>query len=324
MNDSRHSKVVIIGAGHVGMHCACCLMLQRRVDELVLIDSSAEKATAQALDLDDMASNLDQRFTVRAGTYEDCCDAQIVIIAAGKSRRPGQTRLDMFDESLTVMERISGPLADSCFDGVLISVSNPADIIGDYFRRRLGLPRERAFSTGTSLDSARLRRVLSDQLGVDRRFIQAFCMGEHGDASFVPKSHVFIGGIPIAEYLQLHPELAGKIDFDHVVEQVRRTGSEIVGGKGCTEFGIGAVVSNLVAAILHDEKCILPLSVLLEGEYGISGVPAGVPCIVGKNGIEEILEISLSPKERKELEASCEVIGSYIARVSSVLDPLDE
>ena len=279
MKAVKNGKIVIIGAGHVGSHCGLSLMMQGLADEIVYIDIDKNKAAMQALDLDDMASNLDRDFTVRAGDYSDCADAHIVVMAAGKSRLPGQTRLDMFDDSIKMMNTIVGPLKESGFHGILISISNPADIIADFLRKRLGLPRNQVFSTGTSLDSARLRRMLSEITGVSRHSIQAYCMGEHGDSQFIPVSHIQIGGIPVKEYLSIHP----------------------VEGKGCTEFGIGAVLSNITRAVMHDEKRILPVSVLLEGEYGEQGIPAGVPCVIGKNGVEEILEISLTEKEKVPL-----------------------
>ena len=196
MKAIKNGKIVIIGAGHVGSHCGLSLMMQGLATEIVYIDIDRNKAVMQALDLDDMASNLDRDFTVRAGDYSDCADAHIVVMAAGKSRLPGQTRLDMFDDSIKMMNTIVGPLKESGFHGILISISNPADIIADFLRKRLGLPRSQVFSTGTSLDSARLRRMLSEITGVSRHSIQAYCMGEHGDSQFIPVSHIQIGGIP--------------------------------------------------------------------------------------------------------------------------------
>lgn len=318
MSEIKPGKIVIIGAGHVGSHCALCLMMQNMADEIVFIDIDETKAAMQALDLDDMASSLDRRFTVRAGDYSDCSDAQIVVMAAGKSRLPGQTRLDMFDDSIKMMNSIVGPLKNSGFHGILISISNPADIIGDFLRKRLGLPKNQVFSTGTSLDSARLRRMLSEITGVDRNSIQAYCMGEHGDSQFIPASHVYIGGIPIQEYITLHPELKDKLDFQQISKDDKVCGFHIVEGKGCTEFGIGAVLSNIVRAVIHDEKRILPVSVLLEGEYNETGIPAGVPCVIGKNGVEQILEIQLTEEEQAAFHASCSVIRGFVEKADQM------
>lgn len=268
--------------------------------------------------MDDMASNLDRDFVVRAGDYSDCADAQIVVMAAGKSRLPGQTRLDMFDDSIKMMNTIVGPLKESGFHGILISISNPADIIADFLRKRLELPRNQVFSTGTSLDSARLRRMLSEITGVSRHSIQAYCMGEHGDSQFIPASHVQIGGIPVKEYLNVHPEVKEKMDFAKISADDKICGFHIVEGKGCTEFGIGAVLSNIARAVMHDEKRILPVSVLLDGEYGEHGVPAGVPCVIGKNGVEEILEIDLTEEEKELLHNSCNVIRGFVEKADQM------
>lgn len=311
-------KIVIIGAGHVGIHCGLCLMLLNEVDELVYIDIKEEKARMEAQDQDDAASNMTRRVRVRAGTYEDCADAQIVVMAAGVSRKPGQNRLDMFDSSVEIMNRIAGPLKASGFHGILISISNPADIVADFLRKRLGLPKAQVFSTGTSLDSARLRRILSEILGIDRRSIQAYTMGEHGDSQMIPASHIYVGGIPILDYAAGQPELLKKLDFDNICRQDCESGGKIIDGKGCTEFGIGTVCADIVKAVLNDEQRILPVSTLLEGEYGQTGVHAGVPAVIGKNGVERVLEISLTSEEQKKFAHSCEVIRGFIARADKM------
>ena len=256
MTEIKQRKIVIIGAGHVGSHCGLSLMLQNEVDELVYIDIDQAKARMQALDMDDAASNMDRRFRVRAGTYDDCADAHIVVMAAGKSRLPGQTRLDMFEDSIRIMESIVGPLKASGFHGILVSISNPADIIADYLRKRLGLPKNQVFSTGTSLDSARLRRMISEILGVDRRSIQAYSMGEHGDSQMIPISHLYVGGVAMKDLMLKDPALSAKLDFDAICRENCVSGFHIVEGKGCTEFGIGMVCCDIVKAILHGDIAV--------------------------------------------------------------------
>jgi L-lactate dehydrogenase len=318
MENSVKRKIVIIGAGHVGIHCGLTLILRNQVDELVYIDVKEEKARMEALDQDDAVSNLPRRVQVRAGTYADCADAQIVVMAAGRSRRPGETRLDMFDSSIEIMKSIVGPLKASGFHGILLSISNPADIVADFLRKRLEMPKSHVFSTGTSLDSARLRRILSEILGVDRHSIQAYSMGEHGDSQMIPASHIYVGGVPIMDYAAGNPELLKKLDFDAVCQAVRDAGQHVVVGKGCTEFGIGMVCSDIVQAIQNDEKRILPVSTLLEGEYGQSGIHAGVPAVIGKNGMERIVEINLTSEEKKKFDHSCSVIRGFIERADQM------
>jgi L-lactate dehydrogenase len=307
-------KAVIIGAGRVGSHVALCLMFRHLVNEIVFVDVNHDAAYAQAMDLSDLASSTGDSFTIRVGDYSDCGDAHFVILTAGRSRKPGQTRLEMLDDTLKVLKDIVDPVRDSGFHGILISVTNPADVVTEYLYRNLGLPRSQVFGTGTALDSVRLRRVLSRLINVDSKQIQAFVMGEHGDSSFIPTSHISVGGIPLREYLSLRPDVSKDIDFSEVKQLVKESGSKIVSGKRCTEFGIGSVVSEVITAILHDEKRMMPLSAHLEGEYGESGISVGTPCIVGAGGLENVLEVDLSYDERRAMRNSCNVIRGYVEK----------
>lgn len=308
-------KAVIIGAGRVGSHAALCLMFQHLVNEIVFLDVNPEAAAAQAGDLNDLASGLGDNFVIRVGNYSDCKDAHFVILTAGRSRRPGESRLQMLDGTVKILEGIVGPLRDSGFHGIVISVSNPCDVVTEYLFRNLGLPRSQVFGTGTLLDSARLRRALSEIIGVNSKQIQAICMGEHGDSSFIPTSHISVQGIDLREYLSLTHMNSASLDIADVKRRVRESGSAIVSGKGCTEFGIGSVVASIVTAILHNARVVMPLSVHLDGEYGESGICAGVPCVLGNQGIEHVLEIDLSYDERRAMRKSCEIIRENVNKV---------
>lgn len=305
-------KAVIIGAGRVGSHAALCLMFQHLVNEIVFLDVNPEAAAAQAGDLNDLASGLGDNFVIRVGNYSDCKDAHFVILTAGRSRRPGESRLQMLDGTIKILEGIVGPLRDSGFHGIVISVSNPCDVVTEYLYRNLGLPRSQVFGTGTLLDSARLRRALSEIIGVNSKQIQAICMGEHGDSSFIPTSHISVQGIDLREYLSLTHMNSASLDIADVMRRVRESGSAIVSGKGCTEFGIGSVVASIVTAILHNDRVVMPLSVHLDGEYGESGICAGVPCVLGNQGIEHVLEIDLSYDERRAMRKSCDIIRENV------------
>lgn len=308
-------KAVIIGAGRVGSHAALCLMFQHLVNEIVFLDVNPEAAAAQAGDLNDLASGLGDNFVIRVGNYSDCKDAHFVILTAGRSRRPGESRLQMLDGTVKILEGIVGPLRDSGFHGIVISVSNPCDVVTEYLFRNLGLPRSQVFGTGTLLDSARLRRALSEIIGVNSKQIQAICMGEHGDSSFIPTSHISVQGIDLREYLSLTHMNSASLDIADVKRRVRESGSAIVSGKGCTEFGIGSVVASIVTAILHNDRVVMPLSVHLDGEYGESGICAGVPCVLGDQGIEHVLEIDLSYDERRAMRKSCDIIRENVNKV---------
>jgi L-lactate dehydrogenase len=310
---TRSRKVVIIGAGHVGSHLAFTLLMQGECDEIILIDVDKEKAAAHGLDIADAGLFAPHPSFVRLGDYSDCEDADIVVLSAGVPRKPGQTRLDTMGDSIAVMKQIVEPLSSSGFKGILICISNPADIIADFMRKQTGFPSNKVFSTGTSLDSARFRRTMSELTGVDIRSISGFTMGEHGDSQMIPFSHVTIGGKPLLELKEEYPDTYGKLNFEHILERTKMIGMDIVTGKGATEFGIGAVLADMVKAIFHDEHRIMPVSALLQGEYGQKDVHAGVPAVIGRNGIEQIIEIKLTKEEQKQFYDSCDVIRKHIA-----------
>ncbi len=311
-------KIVIIGAGHVGSHCAFSLITQGDASEIVFIDIDEPKAAAQAGDIADAACFMQHPICVRSGDYGDCKDAAIVVIAAGVPRKPGQTRLDTMGDSVRVMKEIVGPLKNSGFEGILICISNPADVIANYIRKHIGWAKHRVFSTGTSLDTARLKRVFSEETGIDARSIQCFSLGEHGDSSMIPFSHVSISGKPLFELMKEKPDVFGKLDLEHVLHRTRTIGMDIINGKNSTEFGIGSVLADMVKAILHDEHRVMPVSALLEGEYGQTEIHVGVPAVLGKNGIAEIIELHLTGEEQKLFEESCEMIRKHIALADKI------
>lgn len=302
-------KIVILGAGHVGSHCAHALALQGIGREIVLVDVLEEKAAAQALDISDALSFAGHAAAVRSGSYADCADAALVVVAIGEPRRPGQTRLDLLDKSVQLLDTLLEQLRPYPLLCPVVTITNPADIVADYLRKALGLPRSRCFSTGTLLDSARLVRILSEMTGVDRRSISAFAMGEHGDSVMAACSAATIGGMPLERF---------GLDRGVIQQRVRDSGMEIVCGKGSTEFGIGRALCALAQCILRDEKRILPVSALLRGEYGQTDVHCGVPCRIGRDGIEEIIELPLLPEEQEQLNRSCEIIRAHIARAGQV------
>lgn len=309
-------KVVVIGTGRVGSHVALSLMFNQLVDEIVLIDVNKETAYAEMVDLKDWSTALDVHVKIRTGSYEDCADARFVIVTAGRSRQPGETRLQMLEGTFRILENIVQPLRDSGFHGILITVSNPVDVVTEYLYRNLDLPRGHCFGTGTALDTFRMRRVVGNLIGLERSQVVAAVMGEHGDSSFIPTSHVYLGGVPLQEFARNNPEKAAKLSLDEVIQTVRNAGAGIISGKGATEFGIGGTVAHIVSAILHNEKRVVPLSAHLEGEFGEENVSVGVPCLLAEDGIEQILEIDLTDSEQSSLHNSCEIIRESLATLS--------
>ncbi len=307
-------KVGIIGAGNVGPHVALNLAIQGLADEIVFYDIKEKKAAAEAMDIMDAVSYMPHHVTCYGGTVDDMRDADIIVNASGKTRRPEQTRLDMMDEAVETTKQFAPLIAKSGFDGIIISISNPCDIIAEYLQHLLDWPKARIIGSGTALDSARLQMQLAAQLGVNRRSVTAYLLGEHGDSSMIPWSHVFVAGKPVDELLSENP---GKYKMDShadVLEKVHRGGYFENDGKGCTEFGVASATAELIRAIFHDEHKILPCSVYLDNLYGVKDTFASVPVKVGANGIEDIIEIHLTPEEQQEFESSIKILKEHYAR----------
>ncbi len=297
------TKIAVVGAGHVGSHVARALAAGQVADEIVLIDILTEKAGAQAMDIADALSFPPSKTVVRCGDHAECKDADVTVVAIGKPREPGQTRLDLLGDSVRMARALAGQLGPDGVGGLLISITNPCDIIADCLRQFLGLERFRAFGTGTLLDTARLVRVISEQTGAPRDAILACVLGEHGDSSMIPFSSLRVGGVSALEVPGFDPALA--------LERTHLIGMDIINGKGSTEFGIGQVTAFLCGTILSGKQAVLPLSVRLEGEYGLSGFNCGVPCLVGRNGVEKVVELNLTEAERAALDASAEVLKKH-------------
>lgn len=302
----KTTKIAIIGAGHVGSHCASALAWTGVAEDIVLIDSLADKAFAQASDIADALTLSSRPVTVRSGDYAEAADADIVLISIGEPWKSGQTRLDLFDNSIRMLDGMLARLKPLNVTGLVVTITNPADIVADYVRVGLGLPRFRCFGTGTLLDTARLVRLVSLRAGVSSATVSGLVMGEHGDSSVSVFSQVRIGGKPAREFPSL--------DAEAITRETRQGGMLILAGKGYTEFGIGQVTSSLCAALTGAKSGTFPLSVLLEGEYGQTGIHAGVPCKVGPAGIEEIVSFDLSEPEKTAFDASCDIIRGYVKR----------
>ena len=300
-------KIVVIGAGHVGSHAGYALISQGLAEEIVFIDVDRKKAEAQALDLFDATAYLPSRAVVRAGDYGDAADAQLLIVAAGPlpDMSRGQTRMDTLRQTIEIMKDVTEAIRMSGFAGIILSISNPADVVAHYIQHKLNWDPRRILSTSTTLDSARLRRALAEAIGVDQKSITAYALGEHGESQMVPWSVVSIAGKPLAQLREERPDTYGKLDLDAIAAAGRAGGWTILGGKGSTEFGIGASIAEVVRAIFHDEDRILPVSVLLEGQYGQNGVYASVPARLNRHGVTDIIELKLAPEEQARFAASC-------------------
>lgn len=314
-------KIGIIGAGHVGSHGGYSLISQGLVEELVYIDVDKEKAVAQALDLQDSSTYLGRRVKVYAGNYSDIKDADILIVAAGPlpDMAAGQTdRQQTLGATVAILKDIIPQIKASGFNGIIVNISNPADVVTHYLQEKLNWNPKRILSTSTTLDSSRVRRAIAEETGYDQHSIYAYALGEHGESQFVPWSNVTVGGKPILELIKEQPERFGKLNLDEIASRAKKAGWIILGGKSSTEFGIGASIANVVQAIFGGEDRILPVSTLLQGQYGQSGVYASVPCRVNNEGIAEVIELKLTAEEQAKFAQSCRTMDENYQKALSL------
>ncbi|ASJ21404.1 L-lactate dehydrogenase [Brachyspira hampsonii] len=307
MNNIKRRKAVLIGAGHVGSHAGYALASQGLVEEIVYIDIDEKKAFSQALDIFDASVYLPHRVEVKAGNYKDIDDADIMVVCAGPLPNINQTRMDTLGSTIEVMKDVISNIKTTKFSGIIINISNPADVITHYLQNKLNYDPKRIISTSTTLDSARLRRAISEAINVDQKSIYAYALGEHGESQMVAWSAVTIAGKPLFELMKEKEKYSG-LDLKELANKGRRGGWDVLEGKGSTEFGIGTALAEVSRAILCDEHRVLPVSVYLNGEYGQNDVYASVPAVLGRNGVEEIIELKMNDEEKKLFSESCSVM----------------
>ena len=308
MNNDRR-KVVLIGTGMVGMSFAYALVNQGGIcNELVLVDVNKDKAMGEAMDLNHGLAFAKSNMKIYAGDYHDCKDADIIVIAAGVAQKEGETRLDLLQRNTEVFRSIITPVVKSGFDGIFLVATNPVDIMTrvTYELSRFGA--SRVIGTGTSLDTARLRYLLGDYFTVDPKNIHAYVIGEHGDSEFVPLSQVMLATKQVSEILADDRNDYNTEDMERIEEQVRTAAYKIIEAKRATYYGIGMAITRIVKAILGDENSVLTVSAKLRGEYDSKGVFIGVPCIIGRNGVKEVLELSLTEEEKEKFRSSAAIL----------------
>ncbi|WP_025688138.1 L-lactate dehydrogenase [Paenibacillus zanthoxyli] len=312
----KSRKVAIVGSGLVGSSCAYSMVNQAICDEIMMVDRTYDRAMAQALDLSHCTDFMGTRTKVYAGTTSDCAGMDIVILTAGANPKPGQTRLDVLDDAKTITRSIVTPIVESGFDGIFVIAANPVDIVTYLVWQISGLPRHRVIGTGTSIDSSRLKTLLSEVFSIDPRSVNGYALGEHGESQFVAWSHVTIGGKPILHILDQHRERFKHLDLGDLARKTKDAGWEIFTRKGSTHFGIGSALAYIARSILNDEHKIIAVSAILDGEYGQKGICTGVPAIIAGEGIQELLELNLNEEESAKFTASCDIIRRSIDSLS--------
>ena len=297
-------KAAIVGCGSVGASIAFRFLQQGLFSHLVLLDANRAKAEGEAMDLSD-GLPYGAAMEITAGTYDDIRDCGLVVITAGVNQKPGETRLELIGRNAAILKSILGEITSRSFEGILLIVSNPVDVLTYTAWKLSGYPRERVIGSGTVLDTARLKQLLGVELGVDSRNVHAFIIGEHGDSELAVWSGANVSGLDLDDFCRLRGrELAGR--RDRIYREIRDSADEIIRRKGATYYGIAMAVGRIAECIVRDEHGVLPVSVVLDGEYGQKNVALSIPAIVGKNGLETVLEIPLEGTEREALERSAQ------------------
>ncbi len=315
MSDKR--KLVLVGTGFVGMSMAYSFLSSGGINELVLIDVNAEKAVGEAMDLQHGLPYCRGKMTIKAGGYDECKDASIVVITAGLPQKEGETRLDLTAKNAKIMKSVVEQIRDSGFNGILVVASNPVDSMTYLAWKVSGFDKSRVIGSGTILDTARLRYLMSEYLNVSPSNIHAYIMGEHGDSSFVPWIHAYVGCKNLLEILD--EENRDLTDLLDIYKQVQQAAYEIINRKRATYYGIGLSLNRLVHAILDDENVILTVSAYQEGEYGQEGLYIGVPAIINRQGIRETMRLQLNEVDQGKFDHSCETLKKIN---SEIVDPI--
>lgn len=309
------SKVVIVGTGSVGAAVAFDMVMNHVCDDLILIDINKEKSWAEATDLQHSLGYSGSKMRVKDGEYEECNDADIVVIAAALPYITGQTRLDMLEKAAGIMNNIVPNIMKSGFSGIIVVITNPVDVMSYYVHKLSGLPASKVIGTGTALDSARLKYHLADVMSVDPQSVHALCMGEHGDSQIIPWSQITVGGKKFLDIINDNKMRLKGFNLNSVTEDIKKIAYRIVNAKGATTFGIAATTVQIVKAILRDENKVIPVSAMLNGEYGESDTYAGVPAVLNNQGVKELVEYHLIESEKSELKKSIEIIKEYNKRL---------
>ncbi len=302
------NKVVLIGTGAVGSSYAYALMNQGICDELVLVDLNEDKAKGDVMDLDHGIVYAPSPINIKFGSYEECEDAAIVVICAGAAQKPGETRLDLVSKNVKIFEVIVGKIMNSGFNGILLVATNPVDILAYATWKFSGLPKERVIGSGTVLDSARFRYLLGKEFDTAPSSVHGYIIGEHGDSQVPVWSLANISGTMLAPHLSENRKVELAI-------QVRDAAYKIIESKGATYYGIAMGLARITKAILKNENVVLPVGALLDGEYGQKDVYIGVPSVVNRGGIKNVLELSLNINEHDQLLKSIETLKGIQAKI---------
>lgn len=298
----NNKKVIIIGCGNVGMSYAYALLNQRTyVNELALIDLNAERVNGEVMDLNHCLAFSPSKMKIKAGTYADCADASLIVIAAGVNQKPGETRLELLKKNAAIFKSIVTEVMANNFNGVFLIATNPVDIMTYLTQKYSGLPRKRVIGSGTTLDTARLRFLVGDKLKISPSNIHGYVIGEHGDSEFIPWSDVSVALQPISDFIT--PE-----DMNEIQEEVKTAAYKIINAKGATYYGIGMCLVRITNAILGDENTVMVVSTYDD----TNDIYIGLPSVINKNGADRKIHFKLNEEETAKLNTSIKVLKDAI------------
>ncbi len=307
---SKKNKVVVIGAGRVGEAVVYTLAMSRTASEIVMVDVVADRAKGSALDINHGLA-FHKQVTVRQGDYSECADAKVIIVSAGLARKPGQTRLDLAKSNVKIARSIAKSIMEHAENPLIVVISNPVDVLTYVIQKETGLPKSRVIGSGTILDTSRLRFMLSQECDVDITDVNAYVLGEHGDSQVPAWSRITIAGMPLLEYCDKNGiEIRSKMK--RIAEEVNKAGGTVIALKGATYLGIAMNTSRIVDAILDDEKAVLPVSHVMDGEVlDMKDVALSFPCVVDADGIKKVLDMDYSEDEEKAIVASANALRVF-------------
>ncbi len=304
-------KVGLVGTGQVGSSFAYGLMIRGLATELVLVDSNAEKAVGEMMDFNHGLSFV-RPMKITSGGYADLAGSQVVVIAAGASQRPGETRLDLLGRNAAIFRSIIPQVVQHNPGGIILIATNPVDILTYISMEVSGLPFSRVIGSGTILDTSRFRFLLGQYYGVDTRSVHAYIVGEHGDSEIPLWSLANIGGVRLQEFAPLRDKTYDQEEMNRLFVSVRDAAYEIIKRKGATYYAIGLGLLSIVEAILGDYRSVLSVSTLMMGQYGVSDICLSLPCVVGENGVEEVLTLPMNEEEQEGFRASAKKLKTTL------------
>lgn len=316
MDESR--KVCLVGTGMVGMSMAYSLMNTGGIDELVLIDIDNEKAIGEAMDLSHGLPYSYNKMRIKSGNYKDCQDSDIVVITAGLNQKEGQTRLDLTMSNTKIIKDISKKVKMSGFKGIVIVASNPVDIMSYVVYKTMGIDKNKVIGTGTLLDTARMRYLLSEYLKVSSDDIEAYILGEHGDSSFISWTNTYVGCKQLLDYVD--EKNLDMNDLHEIYEEVKNAAYEIIERKKATYYGIGLALNKLISSIFNDTNKILCVSAYLDYDYNHNDIYMGVPCIINRSGIKEIIKLPLNNVDQSKFDNSYQILKNMKLEIKKELE----